>query len=167
MVLRVKISVFRWCVVKKSVPVLENLCRENTSMDINYPWLPSDDGLKIIWIMPASWRLADCSKEGEWKIQLRFWEGGGGLVFGLMSALMENWERTENSSCNLTISSNHANVAIMKITFSLSLFPMRCSHRFPALLPMFWWTKTEVFFKHPSCNKESKLPADCTIMCLL
>lgn len=48
----------------------------------------------------------------------------GGFGFGLMSPVMENGERTENSSCTVTTFSNHANAAVMKTTFSLSLFPV-------------------------------------------
>lgn len=77
---------------------------------------------------------------------------------------MENWERTENSSCTVTTFSNHTNAAVMKITFSLSLVPMWCSPGFPALLPTCWWTKAGIFFKHLSCNRENMLPADCTVM---
>lgn len=111
--------------------------------------------------MPVSWRLTRLQQRRTMKDVSKILGRKGGFGFGLMSPVMENGERTENSSCTVTTFSNHANAAVMKTTFSLSLFPVWCSPRFPALLPTFRWTKTAIFFKLLSCNRENKLPADC------
>lgn len=156
----------RWCVVRKAVPVLGNLCTENTSTGINYPAIHG----YIWWCFKNHLKHASKLKARRLQQERRMKDASnilgrrGGFVFGLMSPVTENWERTENSSCTVTTFSNHANAAVMKITFSLSLFPMWCSPRFPALLPTFRWTKTGIFFKHLSCSRENRLPADCAIM---
>lgn len=87
-------------------------------------------------------------------------ERKGGFVFELMSPVM-NWERLETPFCIVSTFSNHYNASVMKITFSLSLFPMWCSPRIAVLLSTLQWTKPGIFFKHFSCNRENKQPPAC------
>lgn len=51
--LQMKISIFRWCVIRMALPVLGNLCTENISMGDNSLWISSDDDvLKIhLWVL--------------------------------------------------------------------------------------------------------------------